>query len=370
MIKQKIYSWLKKEIVLVISFFLAVVSAFFAPFGRQYADYIDFRTLALLFSLMAVMAGFRQAGVFRFIAQKLLKTAKKAYQLYLVLVLLCFFSAMVITNDVALITFVPFTIITLKMAKLEKHLIYITVMETVAANTGSMLTPIGNPQNLYLFSFFDLSAADFVKTIFPYSLLSLVVLLFGAFLIEKNEIRLECENTQIAVPKKALFLYGVLFVLALLSVSRVLPYPLMLAVVLTALLAFDRTNYKNIDYSLLLTFVFLFIFIGNLGSIEVIRSFLQKIVISHEVPVGVLSSQVFSNVPACLLLSGFTNDAEALLIGTNLGGLGTLIASMASLISYKFIQKEKVKSGIYLLVFTGVNLFFLLFNIILWLAIK
>ncbi|HBL41052.1 MAG TPA: citrate transporter [Ruminococcaceae bacterium] len=368
--KQKAFTFLKNEIVLVLSFVLAAVSAFFVPLSKQYAAYIDFRTLALLFSLMAVMAGFSQAGVFKWIAKKLLRKAEKTNQLYLVLVLLCFFSAMVITNDVALITFVPFTVITLKMAKQEKLLIFITVAETVAANLGSMLTPIGNPQNLYLFSLFNLSAFDFVKTIFPYSALSLVLLLFGSFFVKKSDIRLESETDETILSKKAILLYSVLFLLALLSVFRVLPYPILLGVVLLALLLFDRRNFINIDYSLLLTFVFLFIFIGNLGNIEIINRFLQKIVVGHEVPVGIIASQVFSNVPACLLLSGFTQDAKGLLIGTNLGGLGTLIASMASLISYKLIQKEKIKSGAYLLVFTGINALFLALNIVLWLVIK
>lgn len=364
----KIKEFLKKEVVLIVSFVLAIGSMFFVAPSQQYLGYIDFRTLGLLLSLMSVMAGLNALGVFKAIAQGLLKRVKKSYQLYMVLVLLCFLSSMIITNDVALITFVPFTIVTLKMANQNNRLIYMVVMETIAANLGSMLTPIGNPQNLFLFSYFSMSGGDFLKTILPYSALSLALLLIGALFSGKDELEVNIEKTGIN-SKWLVVMYGALFVLALLSVFRVLPYEILVAIVLVALLIFDRKCIAKIDYSLLLTFVFLFIFIGNLGNIEAISNWLMSIVEGNEVIVGILSSQVFSNVPACVLLSGFTTNANALLIGVNLGGLGTLIASMASLISYKFIQKENVSTGKYLLVFTALNLLFLALNIILWVII-
>lgn len=319
---------------------------------------------------MAVIAGLNAMGVFKIIAQKMLQKVNKSYQLYLVLVLLCFFSSMVITNDVALITFVPFTIVILKMAKQENKLIYVVVMETIAANLGSMLTPIGNPQNLYLFSSYNISLVEFVKTIIPYSALSLLLLLFGGIFAGKNDLMVQIKEENIVLKKLPLAIYCVLFVLALLSVFRVLPYQALFVIVVVALLIFDRKCYKNIDYSLLLTFVFLFVFIGNLGKIDVISSWLKSIVDGNEVVVGVLSSQVFSNVPACVLLSKFTTNAKALLVGVNLGGLGTLIASMASLISFKFIQKEKVSNLKYLALFTVLNIVFLVLNLVLWLIIK
>lgn len=364
----KIKEFLKKEVVLIVSFVLAIGSMFFVAPSQQYLGYIDFRTLGLLLSLMAVMAGLNALGVFKAIAQGLLQRVKKSYQLYIVLVLLCFLSSMIITNDVALITFVPFTIVTLKMANQNNRLIYMVVMETIAANLGSMLTPIGNPQNLFLFSYFSMSGGDFLKTILPYSALSLVLLLIGALFSGKDELEVNIEKTGIN-SKGLVVMYGALFVLALLSVFRVLPYEILVAIVLVALLIFDRKCIAKIDYSLLFTFVFLFIFIGNLGNIEAISNWLMNIVEGNEVIVGILSSQVFSNVPACVLLSGFTTNANDLLVGVNLGGLGTLIASMASLISYKFIQKEDVSTGKYLLVFTALNLLFLALNIILWVII-
>lgn len=368
--REKIFSFIKNEIVLLVSLVLAFGSMFFVKPSREYFSYIDFRTLGLLFCLMAVMAGLNAMGVFKKIALSLLKKVKKTYQLYLTLVLLCFFSSMIITNDVALITFVPFTIVTLKLANQKEKLIYIVVMQTIAANLGSMLTPIGNPQNLYLFSFFGISTIDFVKTILPYSLLSLVLLIIGGLFSGKKDIQIEKTEESIKLSKPLLIVYFVLFVLALLSVFRVLPYQILFVIVVVAVLIFDRKCITKIDYSLLLTFVFLFVFIGNLGNIEVISNWLKKIVVGNEILVGIASSQVFSNVPACLLLSKFTDNARALLVGVNLGGLGTMIASMASLISFKFVQKEKLNIGKYFLQFTLLNVVFLALNLVLWQIIK
>lgn len=369
-IMNKIINFIKKEAVLVVSLLLCVVSMLFVSPRKEYIDYIDIRTLVLLFCLMAIMAGLKQLGVFDLIAKSLLSKAKKSYHIYFILILLCFFSSMIITNDVALITFVPFTIITLKMANQQKRLIYIVAMETIAANLGSMLTPIGNPQNLFLFSSFNLSGKDFFGAIFPYSLLSLILLLIGGAFAGKDEIKAQENDKKITDKPWLIGVYCVLFLLSILSVFKILPYEILLEIILISLILADRNCFKKIDYSLLFTFVFLFIFIGNLGKIEAVSNLLSKIISGNEVLVGVLASQVFSNVPACILLSGFTTDATALLVGVNLGGLGTLIASMASLISYKFIQRENVKGGKYLLIFSVLNIIFLALNLALWAIIK
>lgn len=369
-IMKRITDFIKKEIVGAVSFVLCICSMFFVAPGKGYLEYIDIRTLVLLFCLMCIMAGLRQLGVFDYIAGALLKRADKSYQLYIIPVLLCFFSSMVITNDVALITFVPFTIITLKMAGQKHRLIYIVSAQTVAANLGSMLTPLGNPQNLYLFSAYNMSGADFFKAIVPYSVLSLILLLIGSVFSGKEKLKATAEMQKNQFEKHKLVMYLILFVLALLTVFRLLPYYALLAICVAAVLIFDRKTLIKVDYSLLLTFVFLFIFIGNLGNISAVSQFLKKIVVGNEVIVGIASSQVFSNVPACLLLSGFTNDAANLLIGVNLGGLGTLIASMASLISYKFIAEEDVRPVKYIAVFTVINVVFLAANLVLWLVIR
>lgn len=366
----KVKEFVKNEIVLVISFVLAIVSAFFVMPSAKYFEYIDFRTLGLLFCLMVVMAGLNGLGIFKLIAEKMLSKVKSVVGLSLILGLLCFFSSMVITNDVALITFVPFTVTALKLSNKMDKLIWIVTVETVAANLGSMLTPIGNPQNLYLFSAFDMSIGDFIVTILPYALLSLILIVISCFFTGKGEIGIQNADNKTSFSKLHIGVYSVLFVLALLTVFRVIPYIITVLITIAVILILDRKVFFKVDYSLLFTFVFLFIFIGNLGEIRPISDFLKSIVNGNEVVVGVVSSQVFSNVPATILLSKFTANASDLLIGVNLGGLGTLIASMASLISFKFVAKEKVGTGKYILTFTVVNIVFLILNLGLCLIIK
>ena len=366
----KIKEFIKNEIVLILSFVLAVISAFFVTPNKGYIEYIDFRTLGLLFCLMAVMAGLNSMGVFKVIAEKMLSKVKSVSGLSLILGLLCFFSSMIITNDVALITFVPFTITALKLSGKMNKLIWIVTIETVAANLGSMLTPIGNPQNLYLFSAFNMSISEFLVTILPYALLSLILVIISCSLTGKGEIKSDSTEEKYNFSKLHIGIFVILFILSLLTVFRVIPYIITIIITLVALLIFNRNVITKVDYSLLFTFVFLFIFIGNLGEIKPISDFLKNIVNGNEVVVGIISSQVFSNVPAAILLSKFTENAKDLLIGVNLGGLGTLIASMASLISFKFVAKEKVNTGKYILTFTIVNIVFLILNLGLWLIIR
>lgn len=366
----KIKEYIKSEIVLIISFILAAASAFIVKPSAEYIGYIDFRTLALLFCLMAVMAGLGRLGIFKLLAEKMLKLSGSTRSLCLVLSLLCFFSSMLITNDVALITFVPFSIVALRLSGKEKLLIPLVTVETVAANLGSMLTPVGNPQNLYLFSAFEMSTGEFFTAIYPYALLSLILVIASAFFIknEKLEISPDAEKSEINI--KLCVVYAILFAASLLTVFRVIPFEITFVVSLIAVLIFDRKAVAGVDFSLLLTFVFLFVFIGNLKNIDSVSNFLQSIVGGNEVLAGVASSQIFSNVPAAILLSGFTDNAADLLVGVNLGGLGTLIASMASLISFKYIVKEKVSAGKYLIIFTAVNIVFLALNLALWLIIR
>ncbi|MBQ7956729.1 MAG: citrate transporter [Clostridia bacterium] len=364
---QNVKSFIKNEIVLVLSFVLAVISCFLVVPNKGYIDYIDFKTLVLLFSLMAVTAGLNKIGVFKLLAEKLLKYVKRFSALSIVLCLLCFFSSMLITNDVALITFVPFTLLILNLTDKKDKAIILITLETVAANLGSMATPIGNPQNLYLFSKYEMGMSDFFSAILPFAGLSLVLIVVSALFTGKEKIEIANENTEFKADIR-IIIYSVLFVVALLSVFRVVHFLVLLGITLASVLVFDRKIFKNIDYSLLLTFVFLFIFIGNLGNIPAVNSFLKNVVAEKEIAVGIISSQAFSNVPAAILLSNFTNNVKDLLVGVNLGGLGTLIASMASLISFKLVAKEGINVKKYILVFTLVNIAFLGINLLLTLV--
>lgn len=365
---KKLWEWCKNEVVLCVAILLAVISSFFVHPDREYMDYIDFRTLAILFCLMAVMAGLQKMGMFRYIAEKLLGKVTHIRGLIFILISLCFFSSMLITNDVALITYVPFTFIVLKMVldeQSEKLLVPVVVMQTIAANLGSMLTPIGNPQNLYLYEKTSMNFGSFMAFMLPYTVVAFV-LLTGWSLLFPHKGRTRCElqlkeNTSISCYKNEIIVYASLFVLCVLTVSHVLPYEVTFFIVFFIVFFMDKTVLREVDYALLFTFIGFFIFIGNMGRVPAFRKFIQSIIDGNEVLTSVVASQFMSNVPAALLLSGFTKQYELLIIGTNLGGLGTIIASMASLISFKYIGKEyKHLRGKYMLYFTVANILFLL----------
>lgn len=364
-IKNTIVEFVKKETVLVVAFVLALVSAFFNPPSIEYLDYIDFRVLGVLLSLMIVMSALRRVGVFDKIGEMLLQRTKTVRQLCIVLVMLCFFSSMFITNDVALITFVPFAILTLNKAQRQDKLIFVLVMQTIGANLGSMLTPMGNPQNLYLYNLSGMSFGDFIVFMLPYSFVAFLLICIIMMFCPNNKIDTELinESPKDKTEKKTIILtviYSILFILGILSVCRILPYYILLAVVVLAVAFCDVKTFVNVDYCLIFTFIFFFVFIGNISNIGAVRTFLENMVSGNEIIVGITASQVISNVPASLMLSGFTKDYNSLLIGVNIGGLGTLIASMASLISYKmYAHNYNETKGKYLLWFTLANLLFL-----------
>lgn len=350
-----IRSFIRREPVLIIAALAALVSCFFVPPDGAYIGYIDFRTLALLYCLMTVIAGLRGAGVFAYLAHTLCEKAGNVRAMGVLLVLMSFISSMLITNDVALLTFVPFAVVVLGLAGHQKELILIVVLQTVAANLGSMLTPVGNPQNLYLYSYYGLGFGDFLRMTFPFWALSLVLVLAACVLLPRE--RLETFLGEVpGVEKRRMWLYLVLFAVCLLVVLRICDWPVMLAVVVIALLIFDRRILLKADFMLLLTFVAFFVFAGNLARVGAVAELLRRLIGGHEYLAGVLSSQVISNVPAALLLSGFTENARGLLLGVDIGGLGTPIASLASLISMKlYSHSEHARTGRYLLIFTAVN---------------
>ena len=333
---------------------LAVLSAVMIPPDTEYIGYIDFRTLAILFCLMTVMAGLQKLGIFRRVARILLQHTHNVIALAEILVLLCFFFSMLITNDVALITFVPFTFTVLCLSGEEavrKLAVPVVVLQTIAANLGSMLTPIGNPQNLYLYGKIQMSPIAFIKLMLPYSAVSLLFLLICTAVAAKHSgiavrdvaevLQAEDAGQETVGWRRYLpVFYLILFLLCLLTVAHMIPYPVTLGIVVLGVGILDRATIGKVDYSLLLIFVGFFIFIGNIGRMPAFCSFLQKIIEGREVMTAVAASQVISNVPAALLLSGFTENVKALIVGTNLGGLGTLIASMASLISYKQVASQ------------------------------
>lgn len=355
----KIRSFIRQEIVLCISFIAALISCFFVPPDAGYLAYCDLRTLALLYSLMVVVAEMRKAGAFARLAHVLCSSLGSTRSLALILVALSFFTAMFITNDVALLTFVPFSVAVLSLAKQEKYLVRVVVLQTAAANLGSMLTPVGNPQNIYIQSYYNLSTAEFLRVTGPVWLASLVLLGLFCLSVKGEHISVFLGEEPILHPKK-LKLGLALFAVCLLTVLRVLPYPVMLAIVCAAFLIFDRRTLRDADFYLLLTFVCFFVFSGNLARIDAVNRFLRGILSGREYAVSLAASQIISNVPAALLLSGFTDNAHALLLGVDVGGLGTPVASLASLISLKlYSHAESASTPRFLGEFTLVNVILL-----------
>ena len=363
---KKFFSFFTKETVLCVSVILALLSCLFVPPGAAYFSYIDWNTLALLFSLMAVMKGLQKANFFVCMANLLLKRIKTARTMLFILVFLPFICSMVITNDVALIAFVPFGLTILQIAGQQRLMVPQVVLQTVAANLGSMLTPMGNPQNLYLYNKSGMGFGEFCGLMFPYVLAAAAGLAIAIGFIKPACISGLSLSARLG-SKKALWCYVAGFLLCLFGVFKVIPPVIIAAVVAVALLLFDRKILLSVDYSLLGTFLAFFLFVGNVSEIEEVQNFLVSVLEGRIGSVSILVSQVISNVPAALLLSGFTSQWRSLIIGCNLGGLGTLIASMASLISYKIVVKEYPQQRKqYFRYFTLLNVCFLIFLFLLY----
>lgn len=354
---RQLKQFIQKETVLCIAALCALATMVLVPPDAEYLHYIDFRVLCLLLCLMAVVAGFKSLGAFDWLTYQLLRRIRSGRVLGVTLVLLPFFCSMLVTNDVALIVFVPFTLALLAGLGCEGSMVPVIVLQTVAANLGSMATPVGNPQNLYLYAAYNLEAREFFSVVLPLTLVSLVALSLATLPVLPQQLpEQNIREARIASAGK-MGLYAVLFGLCLLTVFRVVPYPVTTAVVVIALALAERKLLKEIDFMLLLTFVCFFVVSENLGRVEAVRSFLQTLLSGSTLLTAVGASQVISNVPAAVLLSAFTDQWRELLAGVNIGGLGTPIASLASLITLKlYLRWPGAKIGRFLAVFTVANL--------------
>jgi len=354
----RILNFIKKETVLCIAFAAALISMIFTPPDAGYLEYVDWSTLGLLFCLMATVQGFGSIGAFTRLSEALTKRFHNTRSLGAALVLMCFFLAMLVTNDVSLITLVPLTIALFR--EMPEVAIRAVVLETAAANLGSMATPMGNPQNLYIYTHYDMPVADFFRVMLPPTALSLALLLLSTLLIPKCGLENNVQHAAETVPGKRMKLRVVLFSAAaavcLCTVLRLLDWRVCLAAVLVCVVIADRHVLKRVDYALLLTFVCFFVFVGNISAIPEVRGLISGVVSGREMLVGAALSQVISNVPCAVMLSGFTGNAEGLLLGVDIGGLGTLIASLASLISFKLYgASDGAKKGRYFAEFTVYN---------------
>ena len=355
----KIMTFIGKNTVMVIAFFAAVLTAFFVPPDGQYIGYFDFKTLTCLFCVLAVVCALRNVRFFYMLARNIVKFCKNTRISILALVYITFIGSMLIANDMALLTFLPLGTLVLTTTGKGKYMAFTFIMQNIAANLGGMLTPFGNPQNLYLYSKFNIPDMEFVQIMFLPFIIA-VILITVCCLFVKSE-PLEIPHEEIRLPKGRTALYLALFALAIAIVFRGIPYWIGLVIIPAVLLFMDRDALKKVDYPLLFTFVFFFIFAGNMARVEWVRELFSNLLEKNTLLFSALSCQVISNVPSAILLSQFTENYRQLLIGVNIGGVGTLIASLASLITYRdYTKNNPGRARHYIGLFTLFNFGFLL----------
>ncbi len=349
----------KSSVVLIVALVAAGVTCFFVPFDREYLGYFDLQTLSCLFCTLAVVAAFKNIRFFEWLADIIVRRFRNMRNIVLALVFVTYFGSMIMANDMALITFLPLGYFVLDSCGNRKLTAFTFIMQNIAANLGGMLTPFGNPQNLYLYSFYNIAAGEFFKIMaLPFAVA--FVLILGVCLFVKPE-----KAAVLSAPKKTppvwrIAVYAALFVLSVLIVFRVFPYYWGLLAVALALIVLDYRSVLRVDYGLLLTFCAFFVFSGNMARIPAVEEFLGGLVALDPLAFGVLSCQVISNVPSAVLLSKFTADYANLLVAVNIGGLGTPIASLASLITlntYRRVRPGETKK--YILKFLLLNFSFL-----------
>ena len=354
-----IVKFIKKNTVFCIAALAALVTCFFVPPDKAYWDYFDWRTLACLFLTLAVICALRNIKFFTIISRKLVVFAGNLRSLFFLLITITLIGSMIIANDMALITFLPLGYFAVCVAKQEKYVPYLFILQNISANLGGMLTPFGNPQNLYLYSYFKIPTLEFCEIMFPPFALAVAMLAVCCLLVKPTKLEIN-EKYAAKLHKKRTLLYVLLFIFSILIVFRIVPFWIWLIIVPLVLYFVDKESLLMVDYGLLGTFFFFFIFAGNLSRIEAVNSLLSALLQKDTLLVSVLSCQGISNVPSAILLSRFTTNYKALLMGVNIGGTGTLIASLASLITfteYRILYPGRTKK--FLGLFALLNLVFL-----------
>ena len=356
---KKLKWFLKKNPVLCAAAAAAVVTGVLVPPDAEYLGYFDWRTLCCLFLTLAVVCALRDIKFFSILARRIVRLTGNLRVLALALVYITFLGSMLIANDMALITFLPLGYFALSVTKQERHMAYVFILQNISANLGGMLTPFGNPQNLYLYSYFNIPTGEFTAIMLPPFLLAVALLTVCCLLLKPEKLRIDEEFPE-QLNRRRTAVYLALFALSLAIVFRLIPYWAGLVVITAALFALDRDALRQVDYALLATFFLFFIFAGNLSRIEAVNRFVSGLLRRSTLLVSLASCQCISNVPTAILLSRFTENYRELLLGVNIGGTGTLIASLASLITFsefRLLCPGRTKE--YLLLFAGLNALFL-----------
>ncbi|MBQ8230045.1 MAG: citrate transporter [Clostridia bacterium] len=352
-------AFVKKNVVLCVAVVAALLTSFIVPPDKAYLAYFDWKTLTCLFCVLAVVCAFKNIDFFFVLAKQIVRAFKNTRACVLALAYVTFIGSMLIANDMALLTFLPLGYFVLSSTGKKKYMAFTFIMQNIAANLGGMLTPFGNPQNLYLYTKFHIPTGEFMLVMLPPFVLSVALITLSCFLFVKKE-PLEIADEKIRLPKWRTIVYGILFALSIVIVFRVIPFWIGLIVIPVALLFLDRKALKDVDYGLLFTFVAFFIFAGNMSRIPLVEKLLGSLMTKQPLLVSVLSCQVISNVPSAILLSQFTGDYAPLLLGVNIGGVGTLISSLASLITFReYASHDRAGTKKYILLFSAFNFGFL-----------
>ena len=352
-------NFVKKNLVMVIAMLAALFTCFFVPPDARYLDYFDLKTLSCLFCVLAVVCALKNINFFYMLAKKIVRLFKNARMSILALVYITFLGSMLIANDMALLTFLPLGLYVLNSTGKGKYMAFTFIMQNIAANLGGMLTPFGNPQNLYLYTKFRIPNGEFMTIMAPPFLVAVLLITLCCILFVKPE-PLALKDEKMEMPVGKTIIYMLLFTLAIAIVFRGISHWVGVIVIPAFLLFMDRKALKMVDYPLLLTFVFFFIFSGNMARIDLVRQVFSFLLEKNTLLFSVASCQVISNVPSAILLSQFTDNYRDLLLGVNIGGVGTLIASLASLITFReYTKQNKGKTGYYMLLFTAFNFAFL-----------
>ena len=353
-------SFLRKNVVMLVALLAAVATMFLVPPDKNYLGYFDVKTLTCLFCVLAVVCALKNIQFFYILAQQIVRCFRNARLSVLALVYITFIGSMLIANDMALLTFLPLGYLMLTSTGKQKYMAFTFVMQNIAANLGGMLTPFGNPQNLYLYTKFEIPVGEFVSIMLLPFVVSVVLITICCLIFVKPEpLQIQAEKPSLPVGRTALYL--LLFALSIAIVFRGIPYGVGLVIIPAVLLIADRKALKMVDYPLLLTFVFFFVFAGNMARIDAVRNLFSGLLEKSTLLMSVLSCQVISNVPSAILLSQFTDNYRQLLLGVNIGGVGTLIASLASLITFReYTSHNPGKTGYYLRYFSLFNFAFLI----------
>lgn len=350
----------KKNAVMLIAFAAALITSLFVPVDKEYIGYFDFKTLSCLFCVLAVVCALKDINFFFVIARKIVHFFKTARMSILALVYITFIGSMLIANDMALLTFLPLGFLVLSSTGKQKYMAFTFIMQNIAANLGGMLTPFGNPQNLYLYTKFNIPNDEFMGIMAPPFILSVALITLCCIIFVKNE-PLMISDEKIELNGKRTALYLALFALAIAIVFRGIPYWIGLIIIPAVLFFADRHALESVDYPLLFTFVFFFIFAGNMARIDAVRDLFSTLLSKNTLLFSALSCQCISNVPSAILLSQFTGNYAELLIGVNVGGVGTLIASLASLITFReYVKHDPKSTRRYIAEFSAFNFGFLI----------